>query len=149
MSKIFKSALIQYGDRTLTVKEHAGHVNVTVRDPEATFGATVSSADAPALALAILDAAPGPDHVRDGSPEAMLAIAHGQLRRAVDAFATEAEAKAKGAADQKVLEAEAFTLYSAAPFTSGVHSFELLSDGAKVQWLSIARASRDLHGGTK
>lgn len=135
MSKTFKSALIQYGDRTLTVKEHAGHVNVTVRDPETTFGATVPSTDAPALALAILEAA---GLVRDSCSGDDAEVALEWLHSAV----ARREREAKEAADREALEAEAMALWTA---LNPDHGFTV----PPPSWVEVARTARELHGGTK
>lgn len=147
MSKTFKSALIQYGDRTLTVKEHAGHVNVTVRDPETTFGATVPSTDAPALALAILEAAgiKSSFHADPayGTSEQLEHIVH-----ELNEFTQEVKLLSKWAADRKALEAEAWELFKAChPETTGT-SLEPGFTSYDI-WTSVARKARELHGGTK
>ena len=142
MSKTFKSA---HTKRNIEIaRSPLGDVAIAMSDIMSR-DIVLNKTCAPAIALAILEAAGIEAIPFDEGPETIPGHAVWALRHHVQ----ELEAKAKEAADQKVLKAEAFTLYSAAPFRSGVHSFELLSDGAKVQWLSIARASRDLHGGTK
>ncbi|HAY44068.1 MAG TPA: hypothetical protein DCY59_11225 [Micrococcaceae bacterium] len=147
MSKTFKAHPNTGDGRTLEVSRRPDldGVRIVAQIPQRSArGIIIQDTKAPALALAILDAAPGPEHVRDGSPEAMLAIAQGQLRRAVDAFASDAEAKAQEAADQAELETEALALYRCTvPFTEP--AWGGMSTNSQQAWVEVARKAREMH----
>lgn len=147
MSKTFRSVTQdEVSARTLQVSQFGttSTISVGIYDGPKLCGIHISAADAPAFALAALEAAPAPEHVRDGSPEAMLAIAQGQLRRAVDAFASDAEAKAREAADREALEGEALALLNAM-YGKGRENWNGMSE-AKAHWITVAKVARELYG---
>lgn len=107
-------------------------------------GIVIPAADAPALALAILEAAyPPADYVLDGSPEAFLAVSAEYLRKASSAI----EANTKNTAARAALEADAWTLYeSAFPDDRPYPNFERFPEHLRDAWIRVALKAREMKG---
>lgn len=126
---------------TLKVRENgeSGSIYITIDSQGSCAGVGIE--EAPALALAILEAA-GIADIEDAS--SLVNNAMGQLAMHV---ATEA-AKAKEAADREALEGEALRLYKVTvPFTEP--SWADLSHNQQQAWTVVAQVAREIHGVTK
>lgn len=134
---------------TLKVKKNGddGSIYITV-DSQGSF-AGVGIENAPALALAILEAAgvkaSHPTTRSTGTPARGSDAALEDVALMLQEHVAAKLRKALEAADREALEAEAFALYAGAPITNGIKSFAALSEGAQHQWLTIARTARELH----
>lgn len=149
-SKIFKSAV---SEGRLSIAE-APNRRFTVgirRNGVATDMVDLAPSDAPALALAILEAA-GVETVNHtvrglGNPDWLEGIAHSlQLHIEHEAKLT-AAAKAE-AEEMAKLEAEALDLYNARILFLGgeaLTSFEKLNQDSKGMWLAVARRAREIN----
>ena len=107
-------------------------------------GIVIPAADAPALALAILEAAyPPADYVLDGSPEAFLAVSAEYLRKASSAI----ESKSKEAADRAALWQEASDLYrSGFPDNPCYESADKMPEHLRDSWVRVALKAREIRG---
>lgn len=148
MSKTFKSAFEDSSYR-LEVGKNLGaeHLSLWIvgRGLDSTSIA-IDPSDAPALALAILEAAGyGEEVVTDGSPDGHIQVAKYYLYEGVKAHASiaaEAEAQAK-------LEAEALELFNARQ--EAINSFDwepykdFANEDSKQTWLAVARRAREIN----
>lgn len=130
----------------LTMSAPAGHFGMDVDD----VGVHISDGDAPAIALAILEAAgvlAKQDRYTTGTPEHLQSLTY-RLKQYVKTV----EQRAKAAAEQESLGAEALVLLNAMRADGGVHgpasSWEGPHGQAREMWVAIARAARELHGVT-
>ena len=146
MSKTFKSAIIGH-PRRLHLEENEHGVNIHASDPEWRdgYGITIATSDAPALALAILEAAGYQEHSKAelGSSELLASYGMTKLRQAVqaqDREESEAEAQAK-------LEAEALKLINAYRDSMGYTTcyWETVGESDRKNWLAVARRARELN----
>lgn len=104
--------------------------------------ALVDAKDAPALALAVLDAPAS--NGAPVAPEVARAIA------ALEEYKQRTQAEAEDAADREKLEAEAVALHKAAGDTSVFPStWNELLPGSQDTWINVAKRARTLHGVTK
>ena len=103
--------------------------------------ALVDAKDAPALALAILEATHS--NAFPLAPEVARAIA------ALEEYKQRIQTEAEDAADREKLEGEAWQLYKARTNGSTFDSFHDLERGTQAEWTAVARAARTLHGVTK
>lgn len=141
MSKTFKS-IAPGSNATIVVAATDGNVTVYVHQ---NIGAIdLSASVAPALALAILEAAGFEADIDDAS-----SLVNNAMGRLAMHVATEA-AKAKEAADREALEGEALVLANTYRRAAGIN---LRSTFAQIQdqnaWTELALKARELHGGTK
>lgn len=140
MNKTFGNA---YG--TLRVKENGdnGSIYITVDSQGSRAGVGIE--DAPAVALAILEAAGFEADIDDAS-----SLANSAMGRLAMRVTTEA-AKAKAAADREALEGEALVLLNAHRVEAGRPNATSLDDYSIEgdRWRAVARAARELHGVTK
>lgn len=148
MSQTFKSRNIGMKN-TFAVRDSGGGVHFTVTNNDGKVaGCDLANADAPALALAILEAAGiVPAHHSDyqnGTPEALEHVAQGLK----DEIAI-AAAEAKEAADREALEADAWELYKARTNGSTFDRFHDLERGTQAEWIAVAKHARTMHGVTK
>lgn len=137
-SKTFKSFLVDSGSRRLHVDRRPEGTNLWVSDNswESDYGITIAPSDAPALALAILEAA----GVAESSDEGVAA----QYLRASIAEQERATAEARERAE---LEAEALMLANSAVLAVGnppYPSIEHMSDTSLRKWLAVARRAREI-----
>ena len=136
-----------YGALTVKSNGEDGSFFVEVSSQGSTAGVGLEAA--PAVALAILEAASTTgDYVLDGSPESFMEVAVEFLRKASLA----AESVAKEAADREVLEVEAMTFYFASRVGEDVTAYSSIGEmdsSVKARWVSVARKAREMHGGTK
>lgn len=122
----------------MTVEGRADNENWAIK-----FASTYrefTPADAPALALAILEAAGVEAVPFDEAPETEAGHAAWVLRHHVQA----SEEAAKEAADQKELETEALTLCRVM-WDNSDQQWEPMSPKAKTMWLVMARTAREMH----
>lgn len=136
MSKTFENVHTEYGG-SMIVREEGDCVSVSINmvNPSDT-SIHIAPSDAPALALAILEAA---NH--DMGSEVSLAVEY--LERYTEAVA-EKEAEAK---EQAKLEAEALELCDSARHAHGrfkIGNFGLMKDAEKTTWLAVARRAREM-----
>ncbi|MBF6671568.1 hypothetical protein [Glutamicibacter sp. FBE19] len=109
-------------------------------------GIAIAPSDAPALALAILEAAGIEEDMvkfHSGTPEYHFAYAMHHLCQGIQAQA-KAVAEAK---DREELEAEALELFNAWTGTTKYTSWNevaVFPDGDKREWLAVARKAREL-----
>jgi len=140
MSKTFKGSRQGNDERTLEVDTLFGDARLLLRAPDGVkLGIALDKDDAPALALAILEAAGAHKESQDflGGAVEQLKFHIGEQERAT------AEAK-----EREELEAEALAFYLAYIEATGVNSaadsFDDLNSIAKEQWLAVARKAREL-----
>lgn len=127
----------QTSSKTLAVSTYKGGPNLIISGPSGIHEAiSVSGADAPALALAILEAAQGA-----GIDTALFDATH-QIHN----YVKQRETEAKEAADLEALVSEARALFLARHCRPGALEWE---DCAQGEWLAVARAARELHGVAK
>ena len=131
-SKTFKSAAT---NRTLTVEGFFNGAFSVVFSDDSSRDLMLQGDDAPALALAILEAAgvvptQHSDSVDEGSQETLEDVMHWLTRHV-----RSAEAKAE-------LEAEALELYKA--HTSYHHAKSLSEAASPSRWLAVARKAREI-----
>lgn len=122
----------------MTIEGQADHENWAIK-----FASTYrefTPADAPALALAILEAAGVEAVPFDEAPETEAGHAAWVLRHHVQA----SEEAAKEAADQKELETEALTLCRVM-WDNSDQQWEPMSPKAKTMWLVMARTAREMY----
>lgn len=135
-SKTFKSSTQANDNRTLSVEKLYGEPRLTISD-EKRMGFLLDPSDAPALALAILEAA-GIDDVDSGNTSCAVA----DLRT----FIARQERITAEAREQAELEAEARDFYDAYhpaadwPYQDWV----MLEDRYKAQFLAVARKAREM-----
>ena len=139
MSKTFKANGSTVDDRVLEVGrwQNAG-IDLSINSPgRGEKGIVIPEPDAPALALAILEAA---GHKGASSSSCLM-----QAFDLIEQHVTEEDAKAKEAADREALEREAWELFKAChPETTGTS----LEPGftSYAIWTSVARKAREIHG---
>lgn len=142
-SKTFKSAksTLELG----VVRANTDHVRVWIEEADKrTFGMIdMSPSDAPALALAILEAA-GVEGSSTGGLITGARIAVGELKRHV-AKQERITAEAK---EQAELEDEAFNLYRAYMAVhepmNAIGDWQMLAERTKEKWLAVARKAREM-----
>lgn len=147
-SNSFKSAYPGRSNQSLGIVRADNRVRVSVdHGSDGARGIIIAPSDAPALALAILEAAGyGEEIVTDGSPDGHIQVAKYYLYEGVKAHASiTAEAR-----ERAELEAEALELFRAfqhvradGVFVS-VPSFASLSEPQQAEWLAVARRAREL-----
>lgn len=135
MNKTFKNATNSGTEVYVGEGINTDSVQLIIRNVGSGIGKAgiyLNSSDAPALALAILEAAGyGEEVVTDGSPDGHVRVAKYYLYEGVKAHASiTAEAKA-----QAELEAEALELYQL---------WETLQSDDETVWLAVARRAREL-----
>lgn len=133
MSKTFKSAS---SERILEVDRGAATVDLFIGKAGSFKCFEVNLADAPSIALAILEAAGWPEEDKSSATRPIM-----QDLRCVVEFD---ERKAKEAADREALEAEARTLWESQTELLG-HFWHRLDEAENRRWITIARAARELH----
>lgn len=148
MSKTFKSD----NELAKTISAHRWNDRflVEIEDPKHLIAINLSDNNAPALALAILEAAgveaSSPHYGANDDPHWNLRWASHHLGRSIELI----EAKVAEAREQAELEAEALELWRAfqSSRVDGVHAslptFATLPDGGKVIWLAVARKAREM-----
>lgn len=138
-SKTFKSALDSPVTLEVERETHPAGVYLTIGQATILLGAS----DAPALALAILEAA------------GVEAFGAGYLNKAVDCLqlhAREQERATAEATERAELEAEALELFNAAEDVPArvsepaVESFEGMPRYVRERWLAVARRAREIGG---
>ena len=141
MSKTFKNAHTVHGK--MTVREDGGCVSVSVNmDSPSDTIIHISPSDAPALALAVLEAA-GFEDSSSGGHITGARIAVGDLKRHVK-MQERATAEAK---EQAELEAEALELCNEFIEDMGydrVDSWDGSVPSKKEAWLAVARRAREI-----
>lgn len=142
-SKTFKSVV--HGSSIQVHDNGEGVFIGLLREDSMTRGTTLSKSDAPALALAVLEAA-GVDLNESwsglypyGTPSHLGWIG-GHLRVYVRQFANDQD-KARELA---VLEAEALELYNVCMTGHNLTSFDGLGGAWRDQWLAVARRAREM-----
>lgn len=140
MTKEFASAATS-SDRTLVI-DSSGDSGILkiMRGDYYIGGINLDPANAPALALAILEAAGIEPVPFDEAPETEAGHAAWVLRHHVQA----SEEAAKEAADQKELETEALTLCRVM-WDNSDQQWAPMSPKAKAMWLVMARTAREMH----
>lgn len=139
MSKTFKSAVT--AGREVLVDRRTYGVFVRVIHEDRSAGTTIAAADAPALALAILEAAgvkPAADGFYDGGDPDYL----GAIVRSLMAYLEHQTARAREAADREALYADAKKLFDARYKQSAV----LWEDAQQAEWFEVARTAREMYG---
>ena len=138
MSKTFKSVT----DNTSELDVRANDCGVFIafsRAGQIWQASTFAPSDAPALALAILEAA-GFEDSSSGGHITGARIAVGDLKRHVKMHERiTAEAK-----EQAELEAEALELYNVCMTGHNLTSFDGLGGALRDQWLAVARRAREM-----
>lgn len=122
--------------------------NVTVYVHQNIGAIDLDAADAPALALAILEAAgvePLSEHYGD---DTLPATSLSRAAHYLSVYANQVNAAAKEAADQEALEAEALHLCRIM-WDNPDQAWTPMSPEAKAKWLKMARTARTLRGVTK
>ena len=135
MSKTFKSAS---SERKVRIWEANLGVAVCVEDPIAneTTSTQIAPSDAPALALAILEAA-GIDDADSGNTSCAVAD--------LETYVAMVERITAEAKEQAELEAEAFELRRAyLEGRAGFDSWNELTDAERDHWLAVARKAREM-----
>ena len=147
MSKTFKSA-VPSSTQTLVVRKDHDGTAVYVRTEDSgrlIAGIVLERTDAPAIALAILEAAGIAAKGFSESSDAEMAVAHLASHVGLE------RAKAKEAADREALEREALALCNAFQDAGGYEKSDVMTthhyDYGK--WMDAARKARELHGSTK
>lgn len=142
MTKTFKSK--NSTNRDLDVSTYNDGIHLVIEDGIRILGITLEATDAPALCLAILEAAyPPADYVLDGSPEAFLAVSAEYLRKASSAI----DSKSKESADRAALEADAWTLYASAfPDDHPYPNLECFPEHLRDAWIRVALKAREMKG---
>lgn len=140
MSKTFKSFLGENGSRRLHVDRRPEGTNLWVSDNswESDYGITIAPSEAPALALAILEAA--------GVTEADSPYMH-EAADNLRAYILIEEKVSAEARERAELEAEALELLNAHREATGnplAESLDGLLYNAKETWLAVARRAREL-----
>lgn len=135
MSKTFENTHTVHGK--MTVREDGGCVSVSVNmDSPSDTIIHISPSDAPALALAILEAAGWPEC----EPTSVTHTILSDLNRVVE-LQERVTAEAK---EQAELEAEALVLFSASRLSyETVPSFDGYPN-LKLSWLAVARKAREM-----
>lgn len=126
----------------MTIEGRADHENWAIK-----FASTYrefTPADAPGVALAILEAAGVEPIPFDEAPETEAGHAAWVLRHHVQA----SEEAASKAADRAKLESEAWELWLAYQPATGCGKFSSLHEGNQAKFLTLARRARELHGVT-
>ncbi|RKS19674.1 hypothetical protein DFO58_2176 [Arthrobacter sp. AG1021] len=147
-SKTFKSAYPGRSNQSLEILRADNRVRVSVdHASDGARGIIIAPSDAPALALAILEAAGYKEHSKAnlGSSELLASYGMTKLRQAVQAQVRE-ESETKSQAE---LEAEALMLANSAVLAVGnppYPSIEHMSDTSLRKWLAVARKARELGG---
>ena len=152
MSKTFKEI---DPDRTLKVFRHGAKEGAWIQMHRAgdwnTHTFTIAPSDAPALCLAILEAAGvkpfNPEDVPYNFQERTGDMGPANMAAFMLAEHVETQAKRAAAeADRVALEAEAFKLRKAyLEGRAGYDSWNELTDAERDQWLAVARAARELN----
>lgn len=146
MSKTFKSAV---SHREVRIWPTDAGFAIAVLDDVSNESTSTQLAptDAPAICLAILEAAGVQAIPFDEGPESEPGHAVWALRHHVQA----SEAKAKEAADREKLEGEALALCSAFQDAGGYARADVMTmhhyDYGK--WMDAARKAREIHGATR
>ncbi|KAA0979907.1 hypothetical protein FQ154_01740 [Paeniglutamicibacter gangotriensis] len=131
---------------TLKVRENgeSGSIYITIDSQGSCAGVGIE--EAPALALAILEAAGIADKGFNESSDAEMAVAHLASHVGLE------RANAKEAADREALEVEALELFNAlreANDNNLVDGFHDIPASYQGTWLAVAKTSRTLHGVTR
>lgn len=142
-TKTFKSVM-ERSSKKLIINKGRDCVPILIEGIES-YGIDLKLADAPALALAILEAAgvePLSEHYgANNDPSAALSHASHFLAK----HAELTQAAAKEAADREALEGEALRLYRVTvPFTEP--SWADLSHNQQQAWTVVATVAREIHG---
>lgn len=137
MSKTFKSD--NELAKTISITRSQGRVLVEIEDPKHLIAINLSDNNAPALALAVLEAA--------GWPNEYLAT-NEILRwlRELDEHVKAMEAEAK---DKAELEAEALELFNTARATRDIEPLEWDEVADKDTWVAVARRAREMRNEKK
>ena len=139
MSKTFKSVLGKSDSRRVHIESRPEGPNLWISDNSwgSDYGLTLAPSDAPALCLAILEAAVGENSGQSVHSERAIA----NLRAEVACMAERAAAEA----DRVKLEAEALKFLNAHRLAMGydpVDSWDHFTAN-KTGWLAVARAARE------
>lgn len=135
-----------YGDFVEVLRDKEGRPALTVSDNHSASVAFFAPSDAPALCLAILEAAgvvAKPSNDDPGTPGNLGRIAY-QLMIHIE----DAENIAAAEADRVKLEAEALKFYNAHRAYSGIppeSSWDGYNETIKKSWLAVARAAREIN----
>lgn len=136
--KTFTSAWPNH-PRRINVRETEDGVNVSIADPlwDSKRGITLAPSDAPALCLAILEAA---GHVRDACSDNDADVAMEWLHSAIARQAKQsAEAK-----EQAELEAEALDFLNVSREAKHLGPLDNFDEHTKDAWLAVARRAREM-----
>jgi len=145
MSKTFKSVLGKSDSRRVRIESRPEGPNLWISDNSwgSDYGITLAPSDAPALCLAILEAA-GYVDLAAGGKFSRISNAIYLLREHIELEARDAAAEA----DRVALEQEALALVNAKRAfykLPTVASWDGFQDGAQDEWLAVARAARELN----
>ena len=149
MSKTFNSA--DDGARQLTVDRLVGDPRLLISDAAGCrVGFRMAPSDAPALCLAILEAAKVPMQGDFNNPIEGTSVHLSFIAQHLERYVVEAEERAAADADRVKLEQEALRLYNAAvtigdPWEASKTSFDQIPEHRHEKWLAVARAARELN----
>ena len=145
MSKTFKSVNADAKEDLLVVLGVDEGVNIHTESPVDRRGVSIAPSDAPALALAILEASGHTDSSKGGIID-KVSNAMFLLKEHVKAE----ERNTLEAKEKAELKAEALKLYNAWREANDCEALSSFSDGAPIgamaEWLAVARKARELGG---